>query len=385
MCELIQTILKKIGPRKAGSPSELAAQQYLRKYLEDKGIPAKIESFQAPLNAHFSSLKIFTVFYVISWVIFSYFPFAAIICAIFNAVIFMGHFVSYGHWLDFLYKKQESWNLVAELKPKKDIRKVIILSAHMDSTPEFIWWYYLRDFGGFLTFLASILIVILPLLMFVLEYLKLSFYPVQAGIYLLSLSLLSLFFIHGKTIIPGVQDNLGGISVISSVISSLRQNHKEALRHTLVRLIAFGSEEPGLRGSYAYVTQHINELKKEKAELLNFDGLLHPDKICLLSHEINMAVSHEKISIRKMQKSMSKAGLKPLTGILTVGATDAASFSHAGISAISVIALPLHRLDATYHTRRDNLDCLIPETLEKARRIALDYIRSADYEAGLFS
>lgn len=60
-----------------------------------------VEEFQSPLEAHFQALKIFCVLYVIVLVQIRIDIRIAAVLGILNTILFLGHFVTYRHWLDF--------------------------------------------------------------------------------------------------------------------------------------------------------------------------------------------------------------------------------------------------------------------------------------------
>jgi Iap family predicted aminopeptidase len=64
--------------------------------------------------------------------------------------------------------------------------------------------------------------------------------------------------LDGHDIAQGAIDNASGIVALTEVARSLIA-HRDQIRH-VVRFVAFGAEELGMLGSYAYVQQHLAEL-----------------------------------------------------------------------------------------------------------------------------
>ena len=65
-------------------------------------------------------------------------------------------------------------------------------------------------------------------------------------------------------------------------------------KHTRIKLISFGSEEAGLRGSKRYIAKHLGELKENKAKLLNIDSISMKDKIVVVRRETLSGTKHDK-------------------------------------------------------------------------------------------
>lgn len=359
--ELITEIIERFGPRRAGSEAERNAQHHLRSHLETYCDRVFVHEFEDALTAKFSSLKLFCMAYYISLALVWISIPAALIVALINSVLFFGHFVTYLNWLDFLFPKKRSLNIIGTIEPKEEVRSTLIFSGHMDSTPEFIWWYWLKDWGIRLNVLSSLAFVLLPIPLIVLyfsgwsQWLQICYWFFMA----LIPATFSFFFIHGKTIVDGAQDNLSGVAVAESVTRAMSGK----LKHTRIKMISFGSEETGLKGSAAYVRSHLEELQAENAHLINLDGILERNELHLVERELSVFARHNEGLIAAIEKVFKDENLAPKRGVIPVGATDGASFTKHGIPALSIVALPMDRLHPTYHTRLDTIEHLSEATL----------------------
>ena len=374
--ELIEAIIERFGPRRAGSEAERNAQHYLKERLQTYCSRVEVHEFEDALTAKFSSLRLFcTAYYVSLGLVWVSVP-AAFVLALVNSILFFGHFVVYRNWLDFLYPKKKSLNVIGTIEPESEVRSTLIFSGHMDSTPEFIWWYWLKDWGIRLMILSSLAFVLLPVLLVFLWFngwgqsTEIAYW-VFVG---LVPATLSFFFIHGKTIVDGAQDNLSGIAVSEGIAQALVGK----MKHTRIKMVSFGSEETGLKGSSAYVKQHLNELKKENAYVINLDGILERDEMHLIERELSLFLSHDANLVSQVETVFASHSLNPKRGTIPVGATDAASFSQHGIPALSIVGMSMKGLHPTYHTRLDKVDRLSSETLEAVAKALIEFAQKWD-------
>lgn len=381
--ELIQTILDKFGPRRAGSRAEFEAQSFFAKELQKFCSKVEHEEFAGALRAKFLALRVFCVIYMLNLVLVLYSPLGAFLLALANAVVFFLHFNSYRHILDFLYPKIKSSNVIGTIEPQGEVKQTVIFSGHMDSTPEFIWWYYLKNTGVKLMLLVGVSFVFIPVFYALIAFAGLDLMQIGvkiAYIFFLCIAPLSavFFFIHGKKVVPGAQDNLSGVSVSYGAAKQLLENGKSKLQHTRIKVIAFGSEETGLRGSTAYVLRHRDELLKENAVCVNADGIIALEHINVVKAEPACWVNHDKETAQQLQATFKAQGIDAKLSTLPIGATDAASFSRYGLKAVSIVAQPLNGLHPTYHTRLDTIDWLSQDALEKTSSVMAKFALELD-------
>jgi len=377
---LVAHIIREYGPRRAGSDAETGAQLYLATVLRDFCDRVDVEPFRDALTAKFSSLRLFCLAYWTALLMPMFSTTGAFLLATANGLLFLGHFVMYRNWLDFLYPVLESRNVVGTIEPSGEVRRTVIFSGHMDSTPEFIWWYRLKNWGIRLMVLGGVSFALLPLYLGISLAFGLDVWgsPVWWVFAATSPFALTFFFIHGKKVVDGAQDNLSGVAVACAIGKQLSENR---LRHTLVRVVSFGSEETGLRGSAAYVRTHWGDLRSQPHHIINLDGILDIDNMHIVTSEPSIPARHDADLNGRLVRAFEANGLPPKLAAIPVGATDAASFSRRGIPATSIVGLPMDRLHPTYHTRLDTIDCLDPVTLERMADILADMTRKWDEEA----
>ncbi|MCX7767667.1 MAG: M20/M25/M40 family metallo-hydrolase, partial [Flavobacteriales bacterium] len=318
----VHKILNRFGPRRAGSPAERQAQEWLAAYLSDiPGVNVKLQEFRAPLRAKFASSRlIWPLFWLSLGLAFiGNSPFAAFSLAFPTAVAFFLHFVSYRHILDFLYRRHSSLNVFASLEPLEPPCQTIILSGHMDSTPEFIWWYLLGQFSASWMVLSGALLILWPLHLLILLLGQISF----SGPHLLFSGILyslaaaggvPFVFIHGRRVVPGAQDNLSGVACALAVFEGMARNGP--LRRSRLVMASFGAEETGLRGSHHFVRQALHHFPEGQIINLNLDGILLNGHLNFITAEPSIWVRHHKELIQRVRNSFQAVGIQTGAGPL---------------------------------------------------------------------
>lgn len=384
MIDFIETIIKKFGPRPAGSQAETQAQQYVAEQCRTFTDKVHILEFEEYLQARFGKLKYFSLLFFISLVLYFVDAKVALVISLVNALIFVLEFMTYRTVIPhFPGSKSISRNVEAVLEPQGEVKSTLLFTGHIDSVYEFKWWYHLGQNGMYLTIIAGILIVLLPLfyaLVLLLEPAHNLFY-VWAAFLFLSPSLVAYFNMHGNNPVDGACDNLSGVSISLHVLKHFADTGtkgKSILKNTRLKFVSFGSEETGLTGSAHYVKQRLAELKKENAHLINIDSVRLPDEICIVKKELMNGVNFDANLIAKLKTSFAAVAIPIKTGTTPVGGTDGVPFIRAGIPAVSIIGLPMGKLDPTYHTRRDVIENLNPLALEYTKKGLIELVRSWD-------
>ncbi len=386
MKAFIEEFIDKFGGRKSGSDEEDCAQDYLRQKLEPFCASTYKHIFHYPLFARFITLKWFGILHFVNLGLYFVSPALALVLAIVNAIVFYGQFVANKGWLNGLFANQSSSNVAGTLEPQGEVQSTIIISGHMDSTKEFIWWYWLGQLGVILTITGSIMILTLPLFLLVLW--------LGAGIggsipewaiwiwgalTLLSLSVFTLIFLHGKRVVPGAQDNLSGIAVAYEMMQRLADTDgKSQLAHTRLRMLSFGSEEAGVVGSSLYAKEHKETLKAENAHLINLDGIMHLNELKIIRKEFQGGVTFDHHLGHKLAQAFQNCRVNYTQESLSIGGTDGASFARHNIPAVTVLGLNVKQHDPTYHTRIDVPEYVEEEAMEAMTSVLTELIHDWD-------
>lgn len=376
MIEFIKDVISKFGGRYFGSEQEKQAQYYTADVLKRYCDKVDVEEFQSPLESHFQSLKIFCIVYVVVLILFRIDIRIAAVIGILNSVLFLGHFVSYRHWLDFLFKNKPSWNVIGDIEPTEKATSTIIVAGHIDSVKEFKWWYKLKQTGAVLSVIAGIQITFLGIYAVLCLFISTVWFSYIWWLFVIITPILIVFYdMHGEIVVDGAQDNLTGVAVAVEMAKVFSQNK---LTKTRLRLISFGSEEAALRGSTAYANTHKTQLQQENAFLFNLDTIKEKEHLTIVTTEINTFVSYDKKHVQLVENAFNDTNTPYKKLPIAVGATDASAFHIAGLPAVCVIGMQSEKLDPCYHTRLDTVDLIEEEALQSMRKVLINFIETWD-------
>ena len=415
MYDIIQQIIDKCGPRMPCSPQEAKGAEIIKEELEETCDEVTIEPFTCHPRAALGWIRIdllmgllsFSLFLLIQLFIDSYWVY--ILSILSTLLIFLAlliaweEFFCYKEFIDPIFKKKDSQNVIGKIKPKGEIKKIIIFSGHHDSALQFNLLRYLKYgyaviiFLGlgilFFWFFASVLFIILSIFTFLLDLTLIYQIFFNLVIWLLiigAIPLLTLFFFvtPGKRAnkVPGAVDNLSAIAVILGIGRYLKNYKEIILENTEIRIISFGSEEAFLRGAYRYVEAHLEELQKYDTEFINLDAIQSKDNISFSDKEPTTRTIHSEEVVQKLIKAAKLVGVKAkiaslgggsflekIVGLMG-GGTDAAAFSKSNIKASTITGLSLLKMVHFYHQETDTPDKIEKGVLENTLKICVGYI-----------
>jgi hypothetical protein len=349
----------------------------------------------------------FTIFFLIKLLIFTLWVYVlSILTSLLLFLVILiawQEFFSYKEFIDPLFKKRDSQNVIGKIKSQDELKKIIIFSGHHDSALQFNLLRYLKygymiiiylGFGIlFVWFIVSIIFFISTLFTEALNIAGLYNIYFNIALWLLIIGafpLVSLFFFvtPGKRAnkVPGAVDNLSAVAVVLGIGRYLKK-HKDLIpKNTEIRIISFGCEEAFLRGAYRYVEAHLDELKKYDAECVNMDAIQSNDYLTFSDKEPTTRTIHSEEVVQKLIKAAESVGVKArvaslgggsfiekIAGLMS-GGTDAAAFSKANIKASTITGLSLLKIVKFYHQETDTPDKIEKGVLEKALKICLAYL-----------
>lgn len=383
MLNLIKEIIAYAGPRQSGTEAETKAQKFIAEKLRKYTDNVEFLPFDEYLDARFGKIRWYVVFFFIAMALYRWFPIPAALLACANALILL---LDMGMYRDILTtipgKKGTSSNATAVLEPQGEVKSTLIFSAHMDSTPEFTWWYKFGHFGVVLTVVAMLLMLIQAIL-FTVHAFNMGANDIYGWWVLLFLSPLTIVMwtMLGEEVVQGAQDNLSGIAISFEVFKTLADPNnkgKSVLQNTRIRFLSFGSEEKGLFGSRYYAQSRKEELHKENAHLINIDNVRQATELTIIGRELLSGIVHSPLIIKKLQESFAANNITYKMGMAPIGGSDAQSFAKIGIPSITVIGMNSDRHDFTYHTRHDIPENIEPLALEHLKTVMLDFAKKWD-------
>jgi hypothetical protein len=403
--DIVQTICRQVGPGIPGSLQERERAAMIRKELESHlGVEnVMTEEFTFAPGAFLGSQHLSAIFTLIAvllnisvghfvgislWIA----SVAALVFSTLPVILFIFQFILAFELIDPLFKQKPSVNVIGSLRKPgtKNVKRLLILSGHHDSAWEDNW-LRLLGYGFFFastTFLIGIITVLVlsgfqltgvitgkaDILRFGTLGWVLLVFPVVPSI------IFSAFFHRQEKnggSVPGAVDNLSASAAAAALCRFLVNNPSYIPDDTEIRFVSFGSEEAGLRGSRRYVSRHLDELKRLDVRLLNFEMIAYP-KITILTSDKNGALKNSPEVVKSAVAAAQRAGVPYKVQAASLGTcTDAASFSQAGLKAITLIPFKMpQQMVAFYHQRWDGPQNLTIDPLSNVLKLALEWVRS---------
>jgi len=407
--EIIDKIIDECGPRMPCSETEETAAKIIRNELEKACDETDIEVFTCSPRAFLGFIKINVVMVFVSFLLFFFQPkgYGYLIDIVFSFLIFLlngvafiiiwNEFFNYREFIDPIFKKRQSQNVIGKIRGNGEIKKILIFSGHHDSALQFNLLRYLKIGYPIIIFLGlgiMIIWLISSLFYFIFTIFTIEIYQIlfTIGFWLFIIGIIPLiglfnFVTSGKKAnkVPGAVDNLSAVSIVIGISRYLHKNRDLIPNNTEIRLISFGCEEAGLRGAYRYVEAHENNLKKLDAENVNMDGIMSKHMIKFVEYEPTTRTKHSTEVVNKLVKAAENVSIaakafgssskEKLIGQIS-GGTDAAAFSKANIKASTISAMELKELPNFYHQPTDTLDKIEKGSLEQVLKICLGYIKN---------
>jgi len=385
MIRLMETVLEEIGPRESCGEAEGRLGEMLRQRWGQLGHAVQDESFLCHPRAFLGFIPITVGLYLGAAACYWAAPGLAVVLAAGALALVVFELLRQRELVDPLFPEAEGRNAVARIPPSGECRRRVIVAAHQDSAYEFNLWYFLKN-ASLPVMLIAFTAPVVPLLgglaqllggtaetglLYGLGVLSLALYPIVG---------LNLFF-HTYSVVPGAMDDLAGIAVldgVARVLAELSGGGKPALAHTEVVLLATSAEEAGLRGARRFAEAHGRELRSLPCYVLNVDGVYDEQFLTVVERELALGVRHDPRLVALAERVAGRRGWKLRRGLVPFGGTDAAVFTRAGVSSVSLGCQDISRLVPNYHTRLDTLERVRPDSLTVMLQVVLDMIEEID-------
>lgn len=104
-----------------------------------------IEPFSCHPKAFLGVFPFFPLFYLLTLVCYWWLPALAWIPMFAGALLIGMEVVRYKEFADRLFPKAEGENVIGIIKPEGEIRRRVVVCAHLDSAYEFNWFLILKD------------------------------------------------------------------------------------------------------------------------------------------------------------------------------------------------------------------------------------------------
>ena len=246
MLDGIRYVCDNFKERAPGTHSERSAQKFLKGELEQWADEVEMEDFNLHPNAFMGWIPPAGIIGIIS-VIFYWLTYrgvvnnaslavAAVVLTWFALSCLVIEFLMYREYVDFLFPKKVSRNVMARRKPTGDVKRRIIFCGHTDAANE--WTYSLHGgmkalapvMGGSIGGLIGICIFNIIWLIYDLAGgLYASRFWLVIGIIqlvLIPFFIAILFFINWKVVVDGANDNLTADYISIAVLKEMAENDK---------------------------------------------------------------------------------------------------------------------------------------------------------------
>lgn len=395
----IKKVCKEIGPRYSGSEAEKKGIEYMSEELKTCCDDVKIESFTVHPKAFMGWIPMAGVMMIVSTIVFflgQFFdiPYLFYVPVVFSVIsLFFGitEFLFYKQTLDKFTPKATSYNTYGIRKPTGEVKRRIVFTGHADSVKE--WRYsYLGGPKLLITVLGGAIAgLVYCTVISILTTVKSTIDPAFTATFtvdVLSYVLLgcNIFFIpvifmcNGKLVVEGANDDLSGCFTSLAILKFLQDN-EITFENTEVMAICTGSEETGLRGSKAFCKAHANEFSDVETVVIALDTIRDFDFMGVYNKDMSGLVKNDGEASKLLKEGGKIAGYDIPYRTVSLGSTDAAAFSQAGIKATAFSAMDPAPA-RYYHTRLDTHENLDMKTLEAGLDICLETLFLFD-EKGL--
>ena len=370
------SIVTIVGPRPPGSPSEKEAQELILRELSKYTDEARFEGFEVHPHT-LMGWVVLDAFLVIPAVFFYNFQFRLLsfILTFLGVIIFIFEFIMYKEFVDWLFPKKLSRNVIGVIKPRGPVKRRAIFNGHCDSNWE--WWF--NYLGGGHLLAATVAIGIIGMIIFFL--LQIFFWTefrnwiATFQVCYLPLYMLLMFFTNWNQVAPGANDNLTGVFCAMSVAKFMKDNGI-TLENTEVQIVLTGCEECGLRGAKDYVKRHIDHIE---TAFFCFDTLRDLSDMAVYSRDLTGTVQNDLRVCSIMKRAGELGGLDLEYKTVYFGASDAAAITQGGMPAATFAAMDPTPA-AYYHTRNDDIDNMEPQAIGHGLDVAIGSLFIFDKE-----
>lgn len=380
-----KNVCKNIGERSPGSENEKKAHDYFQDIMKNYSDNVTQKEFTL-------SPKAFTLWTVPSFILilisillflltsFDFLPDAfylpikivSILFAVLSVIFMLTQFVYHKPFLDFLFKKSQSFNTIAKRVPTGETKKKIILCGNLDSPFQSRFSYKMQKNVVAVTLFFAVLCVAITVASIFINksFLNLPFLIAQ-GVVLIWFFIL-LFMNNTKKSTLGAIDNLSGAFSAGAVIRYLSENNIR-FEDTEVTAVAFGGHNSGLRGAKEFAKTYADDLKNADTIFIGLDTLSGKENLSVKTKNISDANEHDKKVFNLVMESSKNVGLEIPFSKKSFGESDVAALSKNGASVATITAI---NSSSNYQSNQDTPENLKRDGIESAIKICIEAVYS---------
>lgn len=365
-------LAEQIGPRPVGSPEEYGAARYAEERLREAGVSeTRRQEFAAPASVWlpFAVATAVAMLGIGLWMLARGSFFGAYLGALGCGFALWEIWaeLNFG-WspLSSVIPKRKSRNVIGTVAPTEGEGRNAVLLAHLDTqrTPIFS-----RSRGGLtlwvVAFYATVVVLFLTLLAFVVSWFGEFRLPLIAGVPLLVLAVPSLLILLHTETTPytaGANDNASSVGL---ALALARHYAARPMRNTRLWVVFTGAEETGCHGAAAFLQDHADDLLQGYVLALEGLGVSKPAyslrEGMLGSYRSNTELVRLAERVGRDDPSL---GLRPVK--LRAGYTEAGMSMKRGHRAMALVGMAEDGTLPYWHSPQDTADKLDPEALAAA-------------------
>ncbi|MEM2214641.1 MAG: M20/M25/M40 family metallo-hydrolase [Candidatus Nezhaarchaeales archaeon] len=376
--DFVKRVCEECGPRLAGSEGENKAGEMIYKELTSFCDEVEKEYFESRPRAFLDYIWFTTAFYLIGVALYflGYPLITAISIALALLIFFLQQCLHY-EVIDIFFPRVKEFHVIGKIKPKREAKKLVIISAHYDSAYEFPLLGRLRTRSIYVVSLAiaiSFAAITLLLIEGLLKIQEVSLAQKPLLLVGLAIVLTIAFTLRSNRGVLGANDDLAGVAAIIEAGRLINQDRPE---NTEVWIVIFAGEEH-MRGSKRFVQRHYDELKRRNAIIFNLE-CPSADYFLVCTEEKMFFAKHSPLAIQYAKRAASTIDFEVKVAPLPFAGSDAANFSRKGLHAVSIFGLSAKDNAPYYwHTMDDTPENLRPESIEKAILFTKNFVYIVD-------
>ncbi len=376
LVDFIFDIFQKIGSRTAGSREEKLAARYLKSVLNQYTDEVTIETFkccQRNVQQNINFLCICYCLALMGYLVSDSVTFFITILALIDFGLLRFFEINI---FDIL-AGAKSQNVIAKLKPKGEVKSLLIFTSHLDSP--YLMKIYEQQFREYHFILKNTFIGCFILLFLISLLQKLMLIPSLID-YLYFLSFLCLGFIvyYQQAMITyqvsfGANFNLSGTSILVGLTKHFSINR---LKNTEVWFCTFGSQSTDYTGAKKFLEIHRERLN-ENTRIINIEavaggGLYIIDKEPETSFEYDSGLNNLFLdSAKELKIPLDIISLKGIR-------TNAGTFLKKKIKCTSIITLDDKGIPLRYFSKEDLPQYISEEQLQESYKICIKVTEKID-------
>jgi hypothetical protein len=398
--DLTTSIIDAYGPRLTTTDACTKAANVLYDGFKKSCDRAYFEDFVTQPNGPIPFLKWMSVFFYIAlFLVWLNVPQVAFLAQSCSVAVLVFEFLLLGELVDRFAADAIAHNTYGVIEPQEEAKNCVIFSGHHDSAHIFNYivekpqLYFVR-IGSFVVVILGFWVYLawatwkklITLSLFVASHRTGSTWFATILATIGAGAVIPMWFFVNEKGTPGAGDNL-----ISSAMAAVLARHYRAAgrpKNTRLVFMSFDAEEICLRGSRAFFRRHKAEYTDVKTWNFNVDCPYWVDEIKFLLTDVNGFLSLSKrlaVKLTQIAHELGYTKAQTKRFMFCGGGTDAAEAAAAGIEATTLVAMPFSAKDSkgrrnVYHTPKDTIDAVEPETVRATIEIFMKFVDELEDE-----